>query len=441
MAFPAIPSRVVCPRCKQPFIVQLRTIIDVGQEPELKERFLAGEVNRAQCPHCGSNGLLSTPLLYHDPSKELLISFVPPEMNLPAEEQERLIGSLVNTVMNSVPPEQRKAYFLHPKTVLTLESLYDAILEADGISKEALEAQRALIRLIDDLVAALEDEAAFDRLVSENRQRLDYTFFLTLSEFIDMEAQRGSRESAEKLQTLRDRLLERVSLTAAPKKEATTFDEFLEILQKAQGGPTWSETIALNLPRLDYAFFQTLTARIEEAERQGDAEKAKALSGLREAILAEIDAQRNRLREAEDEASLLVMELLEADDLPAAIRAHRQEIDEIFFIVLSRLYGRASARNDTRRMEQFERLSRLAQEVLEEDLPPALRLIGRLLRADYPEETGKILEEHRVLLNEEFLKLFDAYANQYARAGDEAFSKKLQDLRGQIVAKMTIQRA
>ncbi|MBC7257287.1 MAG: hypothetical protein H5T66_14405, partial [Chloroflexi bacterium] len=232
-----------------------------------------------------------------------------------------------------------------------------------------------------------------------------------------------------------------VSLTAAPKKEAATFDEFLEMLQKAQGEPTWSETIALNLPRLDYAFFQTLTARIEEAERQGDAEKAKALSGLREAILAEIDAQRNRLREAEDEASLLIMELLEADDLPAAIRAHRQEIDEIFFIVLSRLYNRASARNDTRRMEQFERLSRLAQEVLEEDLPPALRLIGRLLRADYPEKTGKILDEHRELLNEEFLKLFDAYANQYGRAGDEAFSKKLQDLRGQIVAKMTIQRA
>lgn len=441
MPFPAIPSRVICPRCRQPFIAQLHTIIDVGQEPELKERFLAGEVNRAQCPHCGSNGLLSTPLLYHDPAKELLISFVPPEMNLPAEEQERLIGSLVNTVMNSIPPERRKAYFLHPKTVLTLEGLYDAILEADGISKEALEAQRALIRLIDDLVAALEDETAFDKLVSENRQRLDYAFFLTLSEFIEMETQRGSRENAEKLQTLRERLLERVSPTATPARQGATFEELLEILQKAQGGPTWSQTIALNLPRLDYTFFQTLTARIEEAERRGDAEKAKALSALRESILAEMDAQRNRLREAEDEASLLIMELLEADDLPAAVRAHREEIDEIFFLVLNRLYERASARQDARRMEQFERLSRVAQEVLEEDLPPALRLIGRLLRAKYPEETGQILEEHRGLLNEEFLKLFDAYANQFARGADAALTQKFQDLRGQIVAKMTIQRA
>lgn len=441
MPFPAIPSRVVCPRCKQPFIVQLRTIIDVGEEPELKERFLAGEVNRAQCPHCGSNGLLSTPLLYHDPAKELLISFVPPEMTLPAEEQERLIGGLVNTVMNSVPPERRKAYFLHPKTVLTLEGLYDAILEADGISKEALEAQRSLIRLIDDLVAALEDEAAFERLVSENRQRLDYAFFLTLSEFIEMETQRGFAENAEKLQTLRDRLLERVSLTAAPAQQGATFDDLMELLQKAQGGPTWSQTIALNLPKLDYAFFQNLTARIEEAERQGDAEKAQALSTLRENILAEIDAQRNRLREAEDEASLLIMELLEAEDLPAAVRAHREEIDEVFFLVLNRLYERASARQDARRTERFERLSRVAQEVLEEDLPPALRLIGRLLRAEYPEETSKILEEHRGLLNEEFLKLFDAYTNQYTNAGGTALNQKFQSLRGQIVAKMTIQRA
>jgi ribosomal protein S27AE len=75
MPFPPIPSQIRCPKCSTAFMVDVRTILDVGQEPELKEQFLRGELNRAECPQCGTGGLLNTPLIYHDPDKSLLITY------------------------------------------------------------------------------------------------------------------------------------------------------------------------------------------------------------------------------------------------------------------------------------------------------------------------------------------------------------------------------
>ena len=124
---------LVAPQCNHQFVVNLHTIVDVGQEPELKEQLLTGELNRAVCPNCGAGGLLSTPLVYHDPAKELLITYVPAEMGISVDQQEQLVGGLVNAVMNSMPPEGRKGYFFRPTSALTLRSLFDIILEADGV--------------------------------------------------------------------------------------------------------------------------------------------------------------------------------------------------------------------------------------------------------------------------------------------------------------------
>src|SRR5450756_2194500 len=97
MAFPVMPTRVNCPQCKKPFMVELHTVVDVGQEPELKEALLRGEINSARCPECGAGGMISTPILYHDPAKELLISYVPAELGMKLDQQEKFIGCLLYT--------------------------------------------------------------------------------------------------------------------------------------------------------------------------------------------------------------------------------------------------------------------------------------------------------------------------------------------------------
>src|SRR5687767_15273042 len=62
----------------------------------------------ARCPHCGYQGRLATPVVYHDNDKELLLTFFPPELAVPLNEQEKLIGPLIKQVMDRLPPRSEE---------------------------------------------------------------------------------------------------------------------------------------------------------------------------------------------------------------------------------------------------------------------------------------------------------------------------------------------
>jgi hypothetical protein len=441
MPFAPMPTPIRCPQCSTSFVVEVRTIIDVGDEPELKEEFLRGQINYARCPNCGAGGMLSSPLLYHDPEKELLISYIPAEMGYTADQQEQVIGGLVNAVMNQLPAEQRRGYFLQPRTALTLDGLFDAILEADGVSREVLEGQRAKLRLINELLAAVEDDETLNALIEEHRDELDYEFLLLLSNLIDADEANAQDEHIMGLEQLREKLLERVS-PAMPRTapQDASYDELIDMLAAEDAAKTWRTTIALNRQRLDYGFFQALTARIDAARSAGDEENAEALTALRQRILDELDAQNRMVREAEDEASLLVMQLLEAEDLRAAIREHRDEIDDVFLMVVARLQA-AAARKDEARAAKLGAILEAALEMIEENLPPAERLMNRLLRTSTLDQADTILEESRGLLNDAFLALFDEYVAELERRGQDApLLDYLRQMRGRIQAKVTILR-
>ena len=68
-----------CPNCKQPLIADVHQVIDVKEDPQLKELLLAGGLNLVQCQVCGFQGQLPVPLVYHDREKDLLLTFTPPE--------------------------------------------------------------------------------------------------------------------------------------------------------------------------------------------------------------------------------------------------------------------------------------------------------------------------------------------------------------------------
>lgn len=107
-------TQIKCPQCGQPIMAEIDQIFDAGADPQAKGRILSGAFNVARCPHCNFQGPVSTPFIYHDPVKELLLTYFPAEMNVPRDEQERAIGSLINQVMANLPQEQRKGYLLNP---------------------------------------------------------------------------------------------------------------------------------------------------------------------------------------------------------------------------------------------------------------------------------------------------------------------------------------
>src|SRR5690606_16170147 len=111
----------------------------------------------------------------------LCLVYFPQELNSRPEEQERFVGEATSFIMRSLPQEAPKGYLLAPKRFLTLPSLLDAILEADGVSRETLERQRGYVELISELAGALQDDEQFDALVAQHQDQLTPEFFATLA--------------------------------------------------------------------------------------------------------------------------------------------------------------------------------------------------------------------------------------------------------------------
>lgn len=278
--------RVTCPRCRQPIIVQVQSVVDVGQDPNLKALLLQGRINVATCPACGNEGTLDAPLLYHDPEKGLLLCYVPMELGLAPEERERLIGRLTASLIESLPPEERKGYLLQPKVILTMTRLMEEILAADGITREMIAARARKLRLLDQLLACQDDGEGLRRLVKEERERLDHEFFLMLSASIDRAREDGDEELAQRLMELRGKI---VSLTASwrealPLKKMTR-EELIRRLADCRDEARLKRLVAANRPVLDQLFFQDLADRIDQAQMAGRKKEAQRLKKMRANIL------------------------------------------------------------------------------------------------------------------------------------------------------------
>ncbi len=444
-AYQTVP--VTCPNCQNQFAAPVATIIDVGQTPEAKSLLLSGRLNVAICPQCGSGGRLSTPLVYHDPEKELLFTYMPPELGASEVEQQRVIGELTNQVMSSLPAEQRKGYLLRPQNFLRLEGMIEAILEAEGISKEMLEAQRAKAALLDRLLQTTSEDAR-RTIVQENEGQIDYEFFQLLTMNLEMAQAEGQIDVTRQLATLRTELLEWTSTgeEIAAREEAirslgseVTREGLLDKLVEAALAEeqTKVETlVAVARPAIDYVFYQQLTERIEAAQEADDAERVKTLKELRETILsitAEIDAE---MEKATGEALQFLEEILEEKDLEAAVRANLPQIDELFLGVLAGELDKAERTDQAERAEKLQQISEILLEIIQESQPPEVRFINQLLQAEYPEGSQALLEENRDRLDEDLLGVMDLISQDLRVNDREPVAERLEQIREQAQALM-----
>jgi hypothetical protein len=436
---------VACPSCGTRFATPVLTLIDAGQHPEAKALFLSGQANVAVCPQCGNAGMLSTPLVYHDPEKELLFTYVPQEMGMSEMEQQRLIGDLTNALMAALPAEQRKGYLLRPRSFLRLEAMINAILEADGITPEMLEAQRARATLLDRLLRATSDEAR-QIIAQENQAQIDYEFFQLLTLNLELAQSEGQEQIGQELLRLRQQLLEWTATgqEIADREDAirslgreVTREGLLDKLVEAAlaGKEARIETlVAFARPAIDYVFYQQLTERIEAAEKARDTKKARTLKDLRQSILgltARIDAE---LQQATDEAAQFLQEILDSDDPEEALLANLDQVDELFLSVLAREMEATEKTGQQDRAERLQRLSGALLAIIEESQPPQIRLINQLLSSDYPQGTQALLEENREQMNDQLLEIMDLVHNDLVQNGRKKLAERLVQIRAQAAA-------
>ncbi len=389
-------AQITCPQCGTSFEAHLYSVVDAQRHPHLKDLLLRGRLNLVVCPSCGAQGALMVPLAYHDPDKELLIVFVPSELNLPMEEEEKLVGKLTASVMENVPPEARKGYFLNPKRVMTFEGLVEAILEAEGIDREALQEavrrQGERIQLLLQMLEAVEDDEALASLVEEHRDHVDAQFLALLVGMVEAAEEHQDKRTVQRLQRLRQRLIELAGIPpeAFPRAaHEAMYADLLRLLRQTQ--PAHLQAVVSQYRSfLDYGFFLYMAEQIEASE---DQEERKELEVLRDALVELTERVDQDAREAVERASKLLNDILRAPDMDAAIAQHADQFDEAFLLVLSASIESASEQNRPDVVEVLQRVYRRVIEEAEKRLRPELQMVNRLLRAETPQEREALLRE------------------------------------------------
>lgn len=426
---PPQPVPIKCPNCGNQFQTPVFQLVDVGQQPELKQALLSGRLNVAVCPKCGAGGLLATPLVYHDPDKQLFFSLFPQEVAAKPEEQERFVGALQQIVMQNMSADKPKGYLLNPRKFITLTSMLDALLEAEGIPKEALIAQRKRTELLGRLLQTDEDQAAFDKLVAENRDALDYEFFVTLSAYIEASEAEQDQESFERFTTLRDRLVELTGFDEAigDGEAEPGVDEAVEALLAAEESAL-PEQIAEYRPAIDYDFYAALTDRAETARDAGDAAEAERIETRRNLILETVERMDREAQQMFEGAAQTLREVVQAEDLRAALTERRDQLNEAFMMVIAANKDSALRAGQPEIVQRLEEIEQLAVEVVQESLSPEERFIGQLLSAETPQDATKLLRQNAAKITPDLVKRLNELSEEMHTNGRKEVGDRLRQL-------------
>jgi hypothetical protein len=432
-------TTISCPQCKQPVTADITRLFDISQDPQAKQILLSGAYNLIQCPHCGYRGQAPVPLVYHDPDKELLLTFFPSELSVPVKQQEQMIGPMIKKVMESLPMEKRKAYLFKPETMLTRQRLVERILEEDGITPEMLEAQQKRLNFLQRLASTSPDARA--EVINQEEELVDDELLMILSRLIQSAAAAGEEESTQVLAGLQQEILEntdygrevlgqaqeqQAAIEALEKasKEGLTRQKLLDLIIDAADSEVRLATfVSMARGGLDYAFFQLLSERIQRAsgEEQG------RLTELRENLLEMTNEIDEAIKEQKELAGQLLDKILEQENIEEATMSALPSINEIFLDVLRSRINKARKEEN---QEQLNKLQKVAGAIQKVSAPGAnIELIERLIQAEDDQEINAILDENSDELTDEFMQFLMSLLNQtQGQESQRSTAEKLQQI-------------
>ncbi len=432
-------TQIACPRCKQMIPANVEQLFDVTADPGAKQRLLGGVSNMARCPYCGYEGRLATPIVYHDADKELLLTYFPPELGMPVNEQERLVGPLITQVTNRLPPEKRKAYLFKPVANLTFESMVETILGKDGITPEMIKAQQERLNLIDRLLQSPAQDVRTE-IIKQNARLFDEQFFALFSRLLQAGLGSGQEELAKQMGELQKQLLAQTEygrklqesvgeLEAAAKTlqeagQGLTREKLLDLMVHAPSEARLKAYVSLARGGMDYTFFQNLTAMIDKAS----GEERKKLEDLREKLLDQVNEIDKQLEARYKQAQEFVERLLAQDDVAKAAQENLDAFTQDAVDVVQTMLRQASEKNDYARMGKLQKMMEVLQAASAP--PPEVAFIEQLL--DAPDEAAieKMLQSNEGMVNDAFMEALNGLVAQIdtqANQGNNPETKKLAD--------------
>lgn len=430
-------TQTLCPRCRQPMVADIQQLFDTTVDPDAKQRFLSGQFNISRCQNCGYEGMTSSPLVYHDAEKELLLTYFPPELGLPVNEQERLVGPLINQVVNHLPNEKRKAYLFRPQNMLTLQTMVEKVLEGEGITKEMIQASQQRLNLLQRLLTTQPELRS--EIIQQEEALINDEFFALISRLAQSSMAQNDQESTRALAGLQKQLLEETTAGRALKEKVSESEAAVKSLQEAsQKGLTREALLDLVIEAptdtrvetlvsmarsgMDYTFFQLLAERIDKAA--GD-ERVR-LEALRQKLL-ELTAEIDKAMQEEIKATRAALdEIANAADTEQAIQKNAGLINELFFDLLKSELLAAREKGDLERSAKLQKVASLLEKMTAP--PPEVMLIQELVEAESDTARQQVLQNHAAEINNEFLQAFSALVQQLEQQGQPPeFMQQLQE--------------
>ena len=420
-------TQIACPNCRQMIAANIEQLFDVTQDPQAKQRLLGGVSNMARCPHCGFQGRLATPIVYHDNAKELLLTFFPPELNVPLQEQEKIIGPLIKKITDSLPAEKRKGYLLSPSPNLTYESMIKVILGKDGVTPEMLKAQQDRVQIVERLIQASSADVRSE-LIKQNSALFDEQFFALFSRLAQGALQSGQESVGRQLADVQRQLLDETEFGRGLKESVGELETAQKSLQEAGQGLTREKLLdfVLESPNdarlrgyatiarqgMDYQFFQLLTEKIDKAT--GD-EKTR-LESIREKLLDYTNEMDKQIEARYKQAQEFVESLLGQDDIVKAVRDNLDGFTQDSVDLVNQLLRQASEKNDYTRMGKLQKMVEVLREV---STPPEVALVEQLLDAPDEASLEQMLEANKAMINDQFMQAVIGLVGQVEQAAEQ----------------------
>jgi hypothetical protein len=433
-----------CPNCGRPFVGTVDTVIDPAQDPQAKARLLSGQLNTLRCPNCGNPVTVAAPVIYHDASKELLIAFMPMELNLSKDQQEKTIGDLMREL--KLAQNAMKGYVFQPRRALTMQNLIEQVLQADGVTPAMMEDQRNRVRLLENLMQTPPEMLA--DFVKQHDAEIDAQFFQTITMMAQRFADEGRSDVAGQLLQLqqiiaslstfgqeliaRSQAEEEIVAEIAQELEGlgedATREDFLTMaLRYADDDQRLQALVGLARPAFDPTFFQELSVKIGQAP----ADQRDGLEGLRDKLteLTTIIDQQTQM--ALQEAAGLLQEIVTAPDLDQAITENLDLLDDTFMTVLQANVQEAQRRGDLNASARLKQVYDQVLAALRGNMQPELRFINDLLATESDEVATQLLMEQANNYGAPLLDMMDRVEQILASRGDSPTLQKLIFLREQ----------
>lgn len=432
-------TQTTCPKCRQPVLVEVQQSFDMTQDPLAKQKLLSNAANVMHCPSCGYQGMLAVPIVYHDPDKELLLTFFPPDLRTPVNEQERQIGPLIKRILDNLPQEKRKAYLLQPKSMLTYQTLIETILEADGITKEMLEAQQKRIMLLERLLTTPKENRL--ALVQQEEALFDMHFFSILSRILQSTMSQGDQNSQKELLDLQNLLFENTKVgkeiyTQAKEsesvikalqeagKEGLTREKLLDVILAHTSDIQLSTLVSMARSGMDYEFFKILSGKIDASS---DEKEKKALTELREKLLQLTEQIDQRVKDELEKTRALLEKIVNSANIESALEENIESINEFFLQVLESEIAQA------RKNGNLDRITKLEQIMIfiEKSAQPTkeVQFLESLLDISDEAQLEKTLKENLDKINQEFLGLLNTLvAQSEGQSANAEIAEKLRKI-------------